>query len=245
LTQLDRVTTGGRGGPEQLALLLVLLSLGLAANNFMIRNEQARTQAANVRLKDNLDLSLKTLDEIYLKVLEDRMPRDPAAAKENEELLTRALGFYENFAERNEGDPNVRRQVANAYNRAGFIHLRTGHYDQAKTSLDRAAVVSARLIEDFPADQEAKRLLAEVHMYKGEAYLRKGEFVTEDFQRGIELLQPLLATADLRPECLETLSQLHNDLGQSLHRSAIWGRERSTTVKRSSSRPRLSRKGTT
>jgi tetratricopeptide (TPR) repeat protein len=66
-------------------------------------------------------------------------------------------------------------------------------------------------------------LLAEVHMYKGEAYLRKGEFVTEDFQKGIEILQPLLATADLRPECLETLSQLHDDLGESLHKSGDLG----------------------
>jgi serine/threonine protein kinase len=206
-----------------LALVLVLMSLGLAVNNLMMRREQARTQAANDRLKDNLDLSLKTLDEIYLKVLEDRMPRDSNAAKENQDLLTKALGFYETFGERNEADPNVRREVANAYSRAGYIHLRTGHYDQAVAALDRAAVVSERLIEDFPTDQEPKRLLAEVHDYKGQAYVRKGEFVTEDFQKGIELLEPLLATTDLRPECLETLSELHNDLGVSLHRSGDLG----------------------
>jgi tetratricopeptide (TPR) repeat protein len=188
-------------------------------NNLMIRREQARTQAANDRLKDNLDLSLKTLDEIYLKVLEERMPHDPNAAKENEELLTKALGFYENFAERNEGDASVRREVANAYGRAGVLHLRMGHFDHGNAALDRAADVCARLIEDFPADQEPKRLLAEVHEYKGEAYLSKGELRTEDFQKGIEVLEPLLATADLRPECLETLSRLHNDLGLCLHRS--------------------------
>jgi serine/threonine protein kinase len=202
-----------------LALMLVILSVGLAANNVMIRNEQNRTQVANARLKGNLELSLKTLDEIYLKLLEDRMSRDPNAATENEELLTKALGFYENFAERNEADPNVRREVANAYRRAAVIHLRTGQYDKAKASLNRAAVVSARLIEDFPADQESKRLLAEVYLNRGEAYLRKGEFETEDFQKGIELLEPLLATNDLDPECLETLSGLHSDLGLSLHRS--------------------------
>jgi serine/threonine protein kinase len=207
-----------------LALMLVILSLGLAANNLLIRNEQKRTQAANDRLRDNLDLSLKTLDEIYLKVLEDRLPRDPNAAKENEELLSKALGFYENFAERNEADPNVRREVANAYNRAGFIHLRTGHYDQAEAALDRAAAVSALLIEDFPADQEPKRLLAEVHLYKGEAFQRKGEFATKDFQQGIEILEPLLAMDDLRPECLETLAHLHSGLGVTLHKSGDLGR---------------------
>jgi serine/threonine protein kinase/Flp pilus assembly protein TadD len=202
-----------------LALLLVLLSLGLAGNNLMIRREQARTQAANERLRDNLELSLKTLDEIYLQMLEVRLPRDPNAAQENEELLNKALGFYENFAERNEGDPNVRREVAKAYGRAGILHLRLGHQEKGKAALDRAAQVCARLIEDFPADPEPNRLLAEVHLYKGEAYLARGELVTEDFQKGIELLEPLLATGGLRPECLGTLSVLHNDLGLCLQRS--------------------------
>jgi len=201
-----------------LALVLVIGSLGLAGNNLMIRREQARTQAANIRLKDNLDLSLKTLDEVYLKVLEDRLPRDADARKENEELLTKALGFYESFSERNEGDPNVRREVANAYSRAAYIHLRSGHSDQARAALDRAAVVCARLIEDFPPDQEPKRLLAAVHDYKGQVSWQKGKLVPEDFQRGIELLKPLLAMPDIRPECLETLAELHRDLGASLHR---------------------------
>jgi serine/threonine protein kinase/tetratricopeptide (TPR) repeat protein len=201
-----------------LVLVLALMSLGLAANNFMMRREQARTQVANERLRDNLELSLKTLDEI-LKGLEVRMVRDPNTEQENQQLLTKALGFYETFAERNQADPNVRHEVANAYGRAGFLHLRMGHYDQAMIALNRAAEVSAVLIEDFPADQEPKRLLAEVHLYKGQAYLRKGELRTGDFQKGIDLLEPLPATADLRPECLETLSQLNNDLGMCLHRS--------------------------
>jgi tetratricopeptide (TPR) repeat protein len=203
--------------------MLVILSLGLAANNFMIRNEQKRTQASNDRLKDNLDLSLKTLDEIYLKVLEDRFLRDPNGAKENQELLTKALGFYENFAERNEGDPNVRREVANAYTRAGFMHLRLEHHDKALAMLDRAAAVCARLIEDFPAELEPKRLLAEVHMYKGLALGRMGPYTTEDYQMGIELLEPFLATNQLNAECIETLANLHNLLGLALHRSGDIG----------------------
>jgi hypothetical protein len=72
--------TAGAG----LALILVLTSLGLAVNNLMIRREQGRTQAANKRLKHNLELSLKTLDEIYLNVLEVRLPRDPGVARENQ-----------------------------------------------------------------------------------------------------------------------------------------------------------------
>jgi serine/threonine protein kinase/tetratricopeptide (TPR) repeat protein len=206
-----------------LALILMALALGLVVNNLMIRREQARTQAANLLLKENLDLSLKALDEIYLKVAEDRLPRDPAAAGENEELLAKALDFYEMFAQRNEADPNVRHEVVKAYLRAAEIHNRTGHADKGKAVLDRAAGVATRLIEEFPAEAEPKRLLADVHLKKGDADLLKGEPVTEDFQRGIELLEPLLATADPSPHCLETLAVLHSELGRSFYRSGDSG----------------------
>jgi len=199
------------------AFMLVILSFGLAWNNHLIRNEQKRTQAANLRLKDNLDLSLKTLDEIYLKVAEDRFPRQANVAKEDEELLTKALGFYEDFAERNQDDPNVRREVANAYYRAGVIHTRVGHFDQANIALDRATVIGTRLIEEFPADQEPKHLLAQVHLQKGKASQYQGDFAaTQDLQKGIEVLESLLATTDAQPECLETLSRLHGYMGFSL-----------------------------
>jgi tetratricopeptide (TPR) repeat protein len=200
-----------------LALVLVLATLGLVANNLMIRSEQELTQAANERLQDNLKLSLKALDGTLQK-LEVRMPRDPDAARENQEILTEALGFYENFAARNQADANVRREAATAYSRAGHLHLRLGNYEKGIAALDRAAEVSAKLIEDFPADQEAKRSLAEIHKSKGEAYLTRGELRTEDFQKGIEILEPLLATADLSSECLATLAELHNDLGLCLQR---------------------------
>ena len=148
-----------------LALLLMVASLGLFWNNLMIRREQGRTEAANKRLRDNLELSLKTLDEIYLKVLEVRLSRDQEAAGENQELLTKALGFYEQFAQRNEGDPKVQREVASAYDRAGVLHMRLGHYDQAATALSRAGGAAARLRTEFADDPERNGFLAEVHLH--------------------------------------------------------------------------------
>jgi serine/threonine protein kinase len=200
-----------------LAVMLVILSLGLAWNNYMIRREQKRTHEANLRLKDNLDLSLKTLDEVYLKVAEDRFPRQANVAKEDEELLVKALGFYESFAERNQDDPNVRREVANAYYRAGVIHSRVGHFDQANVALDRGTAICARLIEEFPADQEPKHLLAQVHLQKGTASQWQGDWAaTQDLQKGIDILEPLLATTDLPADVLETMSHLHGALSFSL-----------------------------
>jgi serine/threonine protein kinase len=209
--------TAGAG----LALILVLTSLGLAVNNLMIRREQERTQAANKRLKHNLELSLKTLDEIYLKVLEVRLPRDPEAARENQELLTKALGFYEQFARENEDDPKVRREVASAYDRAGVLHMRLGHYDRATAALGRAEATAARLSAEFPEEPELKGFLAEVHLHKGElAYdsplrmrePRQGQAAEKEYRRGIEILEPVLERGYLDFRGWQTLASLHSSL---------------------------------
>src|SRR5207249_1722627 len=91
-------------------VILVMTVLGLLVNNFLIRKEEKRTQTANEHLKENLQLAMQTLDEIYLKVAEERFPRDPQRKKDEQELLEKALGFYEKFAQQNQGDPAVRRE---------------------------------------------------------------------------------------------------------------------------------------
>jgi tetratricopeptide (TPR) repeat protein len=204
-----------------LALLLIVASLGLLWNNLMIRREQGRTKAANERLRDNLELSLKTLDEIYLKVLEVRLPRDQEAAGENQELLTKALGFYEQFAERNEGDPKVQREVASAYDRAGVLHMRLGHYDQAATALARAEQAAARLGADFVDDPELKGFRAEVRLHKGQlAYdaplrmkePRQGLVAQGEYRQGIEILEPAIEKVHWGLRSWQTLASLHSNL---------------------------------
>jgi serine/threonine protein kinase len=204
-----------------LGLFLVVTSLGLAVNNLMIRGEQKRTQAVNERLKDNLELSLKTLDEIYLKVLEVRLPRDQEAVAENQELLAKALSFYEQFAARNEGDPNVQREVASAYDRAGLLHMRLGHYDQAAEALGRAEDVATRLGADPADDLELKGFLAEVHLHKGQlAYAaplrmkepRQGLVAQEEYRQGIEILEPVIEKHHQDLKSLQTLCSLHSNL---------------------------------
>jgi serine/threonine protein kinase len=209
-------------------VVLLLAAVGLAANNLMIRTEQERTDAANTRLQGNLELSLKALDEVYLTVLESRLPRGLEAGEEDKELLTKGLGFYERFAERNQGDPKVRREVAKAYNRAGELHSRLGQYDKAIVAQDQAAEVVARLIADTPADPELKLLLAKIHYNKGQTYVLERELVNEgshqakaaqiEFKKCIDLLEPLAGNTALGLKCRDMLAWLQNDLGLCLQK---------------------------
>src|SRR5205814_3609899 len=83
-------------------VLLLAAVVTLAVSNVRIHNEQLQTEAEYRRAeaearraRDNLRVAFQALDETTLRVLEDQMPRDPEAAKEDQERLHKALGFYE------------------------------------------------------------------------------------------------------------------------------------------------------
>jgi serine/threonine protein kinase/Flp pilus assembly protein TadD len=192
LWKWQRKHRAAAGAGVALVLALVLILLGLAANNLMIRSEQERTQAANKRLQENLKLSLAALDETF-QMLEVRLPGDVEATKENEELLRKALGFYETFAERNQDLRAVRREVVEAYLRASDLYFFLGHFDKAEIALSRASDVAAQLNAESPGDVEARWLLAKAHQGRGTLlFTTQGPTAVSDqeFRDGITLLEP-------------------------------------------------------
>jgi serine/threonine protein kinase/Flp pilus assembly protein TadD len=203
-----------------LVLVLVLTAIGLVYNNRTIRREQEQTKKANKRLENNLKLSLKALEETS-QMLEVRLVRDPEEAKENEELLTKALGFYVKFAERNRDDPSVRREVVKAYLAASGLHHSLGQYDQSEAKLDRAADVASRLLTDFPTDVGAKGLLAAVHGQRGyllNARQGAGPAPQDEYRKAIALLESL--GDDAGQDERTTLADQHNTLAWNLKNSA-------------------------
>jgi serine/threonine protein kinase len=210
-------------------LLLVAAVVTLAVSNVRIHNEQLRTKAEYERAEaeagraqDNLRLAFEALDETILNMLEDQIPRDPEAAKENQERLTKALGFYEQFARQNEADPKARLEVARAYHRAGQMHRTLGHSDKALAALDRAAEVYEQLIAADPADPEPKFAQAVVHTNKGSLLndrLGDVKAAQAEYRKGIELIDPLLKGSSLTPDNRFRLAGLHNALGKSFWKS--------------------------
>src|SRR5262249_29923545 len=81
------------------AALIVLVAAGLSvASSLLIwsayRRETLARQAEStqrVRAQNNLYGALRVLDDIYLQVAEDRVPRDPQQEQQEHELLKNAL----------------------------------------------------------------------------------------------------------------------------------------------------------
>ena len=105
-----------------MAALFVTALVGSIVAAVLIYQEQQRTLEAYQREADqrrraetNLRIALEALDEIYLKVVEDNLPRDPQREPEYRELLQKALSFYEQFARINRSEPLVRLETGRAY----------------------------------------------------------------------------------------------------------------------------------
>src|SRR5262249_31794084 len=121
-------------------LLLALLVVGLAVNNFLIRQEQRRTKAEQERAEtalakegeerrraqENMLLAYDALERVYLSVAEREFPRDPQREKEGKQLVQDMLQLFEQLAQLNHTDPSSRRAAGWARFRIGSLRYKLG-----------------------------------------------------------------------------------------------------------------------
>lgn len=201
-----------------LVLMLCIAALSLAVSAVRVWREQARTQQANLRLKDNLELALQTLDEIYLKVAEERLPNDPARKEEHLELLKKALSFYEQFAQQNSTDPEVLKAQAKAHRRAGAIRVYLDQFAEAEQDLSAAIHLYETLRAKYPDDREVRHGLATAHLNLALMQFRSGNHgdAIGSLDIGQPLLEKLVAVEPREPGYRRDLAQALNNRGTIL-----------------------------
>jgi serine/threonine protein kinase/Flp pilus assembly protein TadD len=145
-----------------LALLAALAAWALGSV-LVFRAWQAEA-AAHAQASSNLGAAMRVLDQVYLGVAEERLPREgPAEQEADRQLLAKARGFYEEFARQHSTNYEVRREVARAHLRIGEIDLLLGRLGQAQEAYRRAQAIAAQLAAEAPGDPE-------VHYDLGRAY---------------------------------------------------------------------------
>jgi tetratricopeptide (TPR) repeat protein len=196
--------------------LLVLSVLILAFSNVRIQQEREQKDAAYKQAQENPRLALKALDEIYLQVAEERLPRDPQRKKEDQELLKKALGFYQQFAEGNSTQSPVRLEVSRAHRRAGDIQRFVGDHAAAQQAYRLAIVPGQALVSEFPGQPEYCYDLAITHNALAEELLGSGEGASaaEQFRKAIELLTKLTTDYPTAPQYRAELARSHEGLGK-------------------------------
>jgi serine/threonine protein kinase/Tfp pilus assembly protein PilF len=208
-----------------IAILLFTATVGSLAASVLIYQEEQRTlQALNretgqrARAETNLRLALEALDEIYLKVVEDQLPRDPQREQEYHELLQKALTFYERFAQNNCNETAVRLETGRAYLRVGTIHQKLHQDAKAEESFRQSVVILDELLGLVPTDDVARRELGKAHQGLGLLYRSTGRYreAEQEYRASLNLRQRLVYLEPSNSAFRGELAATHRQLGTVL-----------------------------
>jgi serine/threonine protein kinase/Flp pilus assembly protein TadD len=197
---------------------LLLGVLGLVWSNIQLRQEQEHTDAARRHAERNLALAVQTLEEVFLRLGDRPLLRDPRPDGSDGIFLDCALHFYEELASDNGEDPRVRKGLASAWGRLGSFRELLGQYQAAQEAYDRAISLSERLAAEYPHDLIPRWVLASSHLGLGHILNRTGHprAAAEHCRAGLDLWSWLAVEFPAELECRRELALGHNELASQL-----------------------------
>jgi tetratricopeptide (TPR) repeat protein len=188
--------------------------LGLAWSNLQIRREQEQTETARQRAEDNLALAIEAIDDIYLRLGEERLPRDSRLDVVDADFLARALRFYDKVTEDNRKDPRVRRAMATAWNRVGYLRTLLGQHAAASDAYRRSIALSEPLVAEYPNYLFHRWNLAASHQGLGHLFGEMGNrrAAGEHCRLSLELWTRLAIDFPSEAVCQRGLANIHTAL---------------------------------
>jgi serine/threonine protein kinase len=207
------------------AVAVVVLGLVVGIAGAVVGLVRARDEAESARLardaeaaqhgraQENLRLALQVLEDIYLQIAQDRAARDPQRERQEQELLKRALRFYQQFADQNSAEPATALEVIKAKRRVGDIQRLVGQHDGARTAY--LSAIEQQLSMHFPDEPQYVQELAACRNSLGELLIGTGELpaAQEQFQRAVDSLGNLTQDPRAPAGCRAELARGYHGLG--------------------------------
>ncbi|MGO8747881.1 MAG: protein kinase domain-containing protein [Thermoguttaceae bacterium] len=162
------------------AVLLLATVVGLTIGAALLGRANRLLDEQRQLANENFQAAREAVDTYLTKVSEEKLLEEPKLQPLRKELLTLALDYYLKFINQRVNDPSVRKELADAYNRAGYVYQFT--YTDEKVGSKRGkelrvkgAALYEELLREKPGDQElrvamAKSLIdvAEIHWVEKE-----------------------------------------------------------------------------
>ncbi len=123
--------------------------------------QRALAQKAQHLAEANFAKACQAVDESFTRISESRLLAVPGMQPLRRELLSSALGFYEDFVRDHGDDPAVRAGLAFAWLRVGTIRRELGEEPSAQEAYGRAQALFLPLVQANPADPELSDGLAQ------------------------------------------------------------------------------------
>jgi serine/threonine protein kinase len=183
------------------------------------RANEIRAKAAQKEAQENLKEAVAAVDQMLLRVGNDRLRYVPQMEAIRRELVHDAVKFYSRFLKRNGDDPLIWREAAVAYRRLADLYRWLGQHRNAEATYRRAFALFAQLAALSPLTPETRSDLVMAHIEfahslveqgkrdEHEAFIRRAVRLAEQLVRefpddprhGDQLVSANNALAGLRP----------------------------------------------
>jgi serine/threonine-protein kinase len=126
-----------------------------------LRRDEAQTQRD--RAEANFKLAHQAVDQYLTKVSTNTLLNQPGMQPLRKELLTSALPFYQRFVEERQGQLAARFELAEAYERLGYITYEAGSWAKALPFYQKAAALLEELRRANRSEKDYARRLSVVY----------------------------------------------------------------------------------
>jgi eukaryotic-like serine/threonine-protein kinase len=126
------------------------------------RAERDRAESQRLRAQAHLRQACQAVDQMLTRVGSERLVPVPHLMKVRIELFEDAVRFYEELAQQEDGDPEVRAELIRAYLRLGDMYHHAFRESNKAERINRKALALAeQLAADFPGQPAYQKELAE------------------------------------------------------------------------------------
>jgi tetratricopeptide (TPR) repeat protein len=211
----ERAWKWAKRRPAWATLIAVVLSAAaLLLASFGWSYARVRTERDLARR--NYQVAREAIEGLYTKMATERLFDEPQLDPLCQELLERARELYEGLAAEQSDDPDVRREVAQAWFHLGEIHRMGDDHDQAERAYREAIARQEELSRDYPDRPRYRQDLANSNSWLGELLRESGHLLekAERHHRVALKLQQGLVTQDANEPAYQVgLARSHYNLG--------------------------------
>jgi tetratricopeptide (TPR) repeat protein len=168
------------------------------------------------RARHSLQVARTAIDDLYTKMASERLFDEPQLDPLCQELLEKARALYEELAQEQSADPDVRRDIALAWFRLGEIHRVQDQHADAERAYGEAIARQEALRRDYPREPRYRQDLANSHNWLGELLRESGRPPDEAeryYRAALELQQGLVDESSGEPAYRMELARTHYNLG--------------------------------
>ncbi len=202
---------------------LTVGALMLTAANRRISAAQQIAEENERKAQENFRLARGAVDDYLTTVSQEILLEEPGMQPLRQQLLTAALGYYQDFLSQHEGDPDLLLELRDANFLVGTVQAEIGDQAEALHAFETALALNQQLVRTQPDSTELRFKLARCYRAWATSLADRGKSTDaiEALDEAIRLLTQVeseqAAPASLLQELREVLNQkgsLKHDQGQ-------------------------------